>query len=371
MPRGTNTEKSGAPANLKPGLPTTGNANWLFEDESSLIEFLVENIAEAGDNKNLTMKTFHACADHLEPTRTKGGPKTAKSCAQKYSNLRKLQGLVDLIKAISGWKWSDEKGADIDLTTKDTWDDWVLVHSDGKRFRNKGWAHYDSLVPLMPEKAKGTHAFRGTAVLTEPTRSPSPDWDTEAMDKEFEGAHDGDGGASSEGDTGTTVNDDDDENDIASSLPAPANPRKRVAAQPAAQKKSCLSSGTQAIQELASAASDFNVIFGKMGSLFADSAVSPAAAPVAPVAGPSTQTFQTSPQHRVSAVVLAQREDWMTPEERLAHIQILTENQRLADVYPALLTEDMRIPWIISELRKVDVYVFYHKYSSGPLSTMF
>ncbi|KAF8201924.1 hypothetical protein K438DRAFT_1535690, partial [Mycena galopus ATCC 62051] len=98
-------------------------ANWLFKDESSLIEFLVENIAEAGDNKNFTMKTFRACADHLEPTCTKGGPKTAKSCTQKYSNLRKLQGLVDLIKAISGWKWSDEKGADIDLTTKDSWDD--------------------------------------------------------------------------------------------------------------------------------------------------------------------------------------------------------------------------------------------------------
>jgi hypothetical protein len=160
-----------------------------------------------------------------------------------------------------------------------------------------------------------------------------------------------------------------------SSSPVPTNPRKRVAAQPAPHKRSRLSGGGQGIQDLANAASDFNVIFGKMGNLFADGAGSaPAAAapvPVAPVAGPSMPTFQTSPQRRVSAVVLAQREDWMSPEERLALIQILTENQRLADVYPVLLTEGMRIPWIINELRKVDVHVFHHKYSSGPLSTMF
>ncbi|KAJ6450043.1 hypothetical protein C8R45DRAFT_1128251 [Mycena sanguinolenta] len=318
------------------------------------------------------MKTFCAAADHLELTRTKGGPKPAKSCQQKYSNLRKLQGIVELIMGISGWKWSNEKGADIDPTTKDSWDDWVAKNHDGKRFRNKGWPHYESLVPLMPEKAKGIHAFWGMTVSTEQplARSSSPEWDMDLLN-EFGGSgaasSEGDvgGAASSEGDTGTGVNDDDDDkNDIASSKPssspAPANPRKRVAAQPASQKKSRLSSGPQAIQELVSAASDFNVIFGKMGTYFADSAASaPAAAPVAPAAGPLAATFQTSPQRRVSAVVLAQREDWMTPQERLALIQILTDNQKLADVYPALLTDDMRIPWIISELGKVDVYVFF------------
>ncbi|KAJ7843368.1 hypothetical protein B0H14DRAFT_2212162, partial [Mycena olivaceomarginata] len=132
-------------------------ASWLFEDESNLIQYLAQHIAEAGDNKCFTMKTFRAVADHLELTRTKGGPKTAKSCQQKYSNLRKLQALVEIIMGISGWKWSDEKGADIDPSTKDTWDDWVAKNPDGKRFRNKGWSHYESLIPLMPEKAKGTH----------------------------------------------------------------------------------------------------------------------------------------------------------------------------------------------------------------------
>ena len=111
MPRGTNTEKSGAPANLKPGLPTTGDANWLFEDESRLIEFLVENIAEAGDNKNFTMKTFRACADHLELTRTKGGPKTAKSCAQKYSNVRGTEFLIYIYDLSPDFSFENSRGS--------------------------------------------------------------------------------------------------------------------------------------------------------------------------------------------------------------------------------------------------------------------
>ncbi|KAJ7752714.1 hypothetical protein B0H14DRAFT_2405243 [Mycena olivaceomarginata] len=138
------------PTNLTSGLPTTGAAVWRVPDEMGLIEFLAEHLAEAGDNKNFTPKTFRAAADHLEKTRTKGGPKTFKSCQQKYNSLRKLQALVDLIMGIFGWKWHPDRGADIDITMKDTWDDWVAKNLEGKRFRNKGWVHYNSLLPLMP-----------------------------------------------------------------------------------------------------------------------------------------------------------------------------------------------------------------------------
>jgi hypothetical protein len=52
-----------------------------------LIEFLAEHLTEAGDNKNFTPKTFRAAADHLEKTCTEGGPKTFKSCQQKYNSV--------------------------------------------------------------------------------------------------------------------------------------------------------------------------------------------------------------------------------------------------------------------------------------------
>jgi hypothetical protein len=62
-----------------------------------LVGFLAEHLAEAGDNKNFTPKTFCAAADHLEKTRTKGGPKTFKSCQQKYNSVR---GLLLCVKTI-------------------------------------------------------------------------------------------------------------------------------------------------------------------------------------------------------------------------------------------------------------------------------
>ncbi|KAJ7899539.1 hypothetical protein B0H14DRAFT_3423855 [Mycena olivaceomarginata] len=45
------------PTNLTSGLPTTGAAVWRVPDETGLIEFLAEHLAEAGDNKNFTRKT--------------------------------------------------------------------------------------------------------------------------------------------------------------------------------------------------------------------------------------------------------------------------------------------------------------------------
>ncbi|KAJ6559758.1 hypothetical protein B0H19DRAFT_1069486 [Mycena capillaripes] len=113
----------------------------------------------------------------------KGNPaktKTAKhimrmACVQIYSTsmervlqLRKLQAVVE---HMSGWKYHLKRGLDIDLTTKDTWDA-VFFH------------HYNDFLSLIPEKGKGTHAFRGTAASSRKKTSPSPD-----RDKDFAAAN--------------------------------------------------------------------------------------------------------------------------------------------------------------------------------------
>lgn len=90
----------------------------------------------------------------------------------------------------------------------------------------------------------------------------------------------------------------------------------------------------------------------------------------APITAPPALALQLSPQRRTAAIHQAQQEEWMLPHERLQLVQIV-RNVEAADTYLALLTEDMRIPWIIDELEKVGVTVFHHKYSLGPLSGMF
>ncbi|KAJ7675171.1 hypothetical protein B0H14DRAFT_2656617 [Mycena olivaceomarginata] len=170
-------------------LPTTGAAIWCVPDETGLIEFLTEHLTEAGDNKNFTPKTFCAATDHLEKTCTEASQ--APGPCQSHHGYFRLE-------------MAPQQGADIDITTKDTWDNWVAKNPDGKRFRNKGWVHYNSLLPLMPEKAKGSHAFRGTTASMTPAlpRSSSPDWDSEQLKRDFGRAGEGDGdrAASGEGD---------------------------------------------------------------------------------------------------------------------------------------------------------------------------
>ncbi|KAJ7811103.1 hypothetical protein B0H13DRAFT_2384147 [Mycena leptocephala] len=387
MPRTKDKNKAtSVPSNLPPGLPTSGDAVWLLPDEKELIEYLVDHISEAGDNKNFKPKTFKGAADHVELIRTRGGPKTYKSCSQKYNTLRKLQALVDVIKGMSGWKWSDKNGADIDSSTAGTWDAWVANNRAATRFRNKGWPHYDIMLPLMPEKAKGSNAFRGTLSVE---RSSSPEWDMNLLDEEFAAGNNDGGSASSDKDASgdgasgdgahrdeEEEDDNDDQKSDSSSPVSLSSNRKHAAALQAPRtytRKSRLSGGAQGILDLAGAAKDMNGILGDMRDIFAIPASTSAAqgsSSTAPTTAPPALALQLSPQRRTAAIHQAQQEEWMLPQERLQLVQIV-RNVETADTYLALLTEDMRIPWIIDELEKVGVTVFHHKYSLGLLSGMF
>ncbi|KAJ6592990.1 hypothetical protein B0H19DRAFT_906246, partial [Mycena capillaripes] len=132
-------------------------AIWTVPDEAVLIEYLIERLSEAGDGKSFKTSMFNGAAKHMETIRTQGGPKTSKSCFGKYSQLRKFQGYVEVIKGISGWKWNAEKGVDVDAAMASSWDDCVAKNLQAKRFHNKGWPHYKCLLLLMPENSKGTN----------------------------------------------------------------------------------------------------------------------------------------------------------------------------------------------------------------------
>jgi hypothetical protein len=63
--------------------------------------------------------------------------------------MKKLFTVIQAIKAISGWTWSDETGASIDYTTTDSWDAYMMKHKDAKQFRNTGWIHLAKVSRLM------------------------------------------------------------------------------------------------------------------------------------------------------------------------------------------------------------------------------
>jgi hypothetical protein len=61
--------------------------------------------------------------------------------------------------------------------------------------------------------------------------------------------------------------------------------------------------------------------------------------------------------------MLAQNEKWLANTERVELIRILRDVTK-ADVYTALLTGEVRIPWILEELHEVGVVPYHPVYSS-------
>ncbi|KAJ7171315.1 hypothetical protein C8R46DRAFT_993490 [Mycena filopes] len=201
-------------------LPESGASSWTLSDEKALIEYFIDHLSEAGEGNSFKQPTLNAAAIAMNLIRTEGGPKTARSCQSKYLLLRKFQGFVDVILGISGWKWDPKKGVDVTPATKGTWDAWVAKNPAAARFRNKGWPHYDRLALLMPEKAKGGNVFRASQYVPERSKSLSPDWDYDALDKDCAPPDDDDedpgrGDIGGAGDVdGDTSQNNDDETDV-------------------------------------------------------------------------------------------------------------------------------------------------------------
>ncbi|KAI9437423.1 hypothetical protein BJY52DRAFT_1129924, partial [Lactarius psammicola] len=100
-------------------------AHWTEADESVLLDFLLTLDATAGDGKNFKPFVWTAASGKLNPLVTKGGPKLAKSCKNKWQSLKKTNAVVKAIQAVSGWTWDDVAGASIDESTADSWEAYV------------------------------------------------------------------------------------------------------------------------------------------------------------------------------------------------------------------------------------------------------
>ncbi|KAF9476666.1 hypothetical protein BDN70DRAFT_882131 [Pholiota conissans] len=137
----------------------TSQAVWTTDDETTLIEFLFQHRASAGDGSSFKMTTFHAAVPVLEAKRAKGGPKTAKSCQNKWSNLRRIWRAIQDIKTQSGWTWSDTRGADISPDMESQWETFLKSHSLARPFKNHGWIHLEKVTMIMPATLRGHHVY--------------------------------------------------------------------------------------------------------------------------------------------------------------------------------------------------------------------
>lgn len=66
---------------------SSDRAAWTQADESTLIWFLIEHKAEAGDGMNFKAQTWKAAAAELLKSTSKGAPKTAASCKSKWQRV--------------------------------------------------------------------------------------------------------------------------------------------------------------------------------------------------------------------------------------------------------------------------------------------
>ncbi|KAJ7933488.1 hypothetical protein B0H13DRAFT_1855998 [Mycena leptocephala] len=200
------------------------------------------------------------------------------------------------------------------------------------------------------------------------------------IEREGRGARDGTSGDNADAvEVGTTADglgaDIEDDNETVFLPRASVRAQKRPAAQSTVyRKKPRITAGAQGLVDLNRTAAEFNDIMGSIRDIFASSSNSPAAStasststpsnPVPSNPGPSTPLFQPSPQRHSAAIARIRDETWLGASERTALVRMLRDIHKVDEYNGVYDEEEMRIVWILDELRAVGVYAFHPKYSS-------
>ncbi|KAI6029130.1 hypothetical protein PISMIDRAFT_121563, partial [Pisolithus microcarpus 441] len=128
--------------------------SWSEADTITLLDLVVTHKALAGEGLNFKATFWNTAAVHLRNP-SKGAPKTAKACKDKWKRLRKTYDAVDQLCSRSGFVYSLKSGANIGIENEQLWNAFVRQYKDAAPFRNKGWLYYDKMKEIMPSKAKG------------------------------------------------------------------------------------------------------------------------------------------------------------------------------------------------------------------------
>ncbi|KJA13473.1 hypothetical protein HYPSUDRAFT_125539, partial [Hypholoma sublateritium FD-334 SS-4] len=119
--------------------------SWSLNEEKSFVQFLLGHKSEAGYGGTFKGSTYQKGVKHISHLCERGPPKDSKSLQNKWNALKKTYRVVLAIQAASGWVWDNEKGADINIYSALSWDDYVKKHPAAKPFRNRGWVHLENM----------------------------------------------------------------------------------------------------------------------------------------------------------------------------------------------------------------------------------
>ena len=118
----------------------TDRTVWTEEDESGLVQFLINQANEGSQVANIKPSMWEAASAELSKLGVRGGAKMASSCKTKWSNVRTNHSLiickvntndplqlkkqydaVEYLKNLSGFTFDDEKGIEVNDGNKDAW----------------------------------------------------------------------------------------------------------------------------------------------------------------------------------------------------------------------------------------------------------
>ncbi|KAG1836262.1 hypothetical protein C8R48DRAFT_782988 [Suillus tomentosus] len=145
----TRSLQSQGPADKKAegtGTSRKAAAIWTKEEETSLLESLLNALSSSGD----------------------GGFKAPAF------NAATLYNAVVNIKNTSGFTWSDDNGAGIALKDDDVWVRYVKHHPTAKPFRTKGFSHLALMEQLVSSQGKGKYVFQPHSTSTSATLNMNP-----------------------------------------------------------------------------------------------------------------------------------------------------------------------------------------------------
>jgi len=188
----THSEDGNAIVRLETG---SKRCDWSQQDETELINFLIEHKGELGEISSFKQSTWNAVAQHLDKVRVKGDPKTAKSCSVKWARVcsrcsgsficsyvfiaqRSIhdcfhtQELFWFTLVWYQWPWY------ISQDQRYLWDIchsmfavcfsyhtipvywlWDQTNPKVSAFKRTRFTHYDLMSDLMPTRVKGIHVF--------------------------------------------------------------------------------------------------------------------------------------------------------------------------------------------------------------------
>ncbi|KAI6017344.1 hypothetical protein PISMIDRAFT_116184, partial [Pisolithus microcarpus 441] len=127
-------------------------AFWNDREVNSLIHYLHQHQAKAGDNGNFKSSTYHATALHISQHLTSGPAKSAAMVRNKW--ISHIYQDIEGFRGKSGCHWDNICGAGVQgKFDEEVFENYAKNHPLICLFKNSGWEFYKLMLNIMPNGA--------------------------------------------------------------------------------------------------------------------------------------------------------------------------------------------------------------------------